>query len=111
MNNLRPKRIVFITPQDADYGFSLTGVSQVITTEEDAEDTLRNVTAEEDSGLVIIDERLTHGIDEEVMREIEHKWHGVLLVLPAPEVPGVEVIDYVSRMIKRAIGYHVRIRL
>lgn len=104
------KKIVFITLKDAEYGFSLAGVMQYAVSEEDAEDTLRKTLAEPDAGVVVIDERLTKGISEERMREMEDKWYGVLLVLPAPEKPVVEMEDYALRLIRRAIGYHVRLR-
>jgi V/A-type H+-transporting ATPase subunit F len=42
---------------------------------------------------------------------MEKRWYGILLVLPAPERVGVEVEDYAMSLIKRAIGYHVRLKL
>ncbi|MCM2358104.1 MAG: V-type ATP synthase subunit F [Geobacteraceae bacterium] len=105
------KSIVFITPRDASYGFSISGVSQLAITPEEAEATLRKVMAEPDSGVVVIDERLIGGIGEERFREMEKKWYGMLLVLPAPERIGEEGEDYAVRLIRRAIGYHVRLNL
>lgn len=105
------KSIVFITPRDARHGFSISGVSQLAITPEEAEATLRKVMAEPDSGVVVIDERLIGGIGEERFREMEKKWYGMLLVLPAPERIGEEGEDYAVRLIRRAIGYHVRLNL
>lgn len=104
------KKIVFITPKDAEYGFSLAGVTQYAVTEKEAEGILKKVLVEPDAGVIVLDERLTKGINEERMREMEDKWYGVLLILPAPEKPVVEMEDYALRLIKRAIGYHVRLR-
>jgi len=36
---------------------------------------------------------------------------GILLVLPSPVKPPAEVEDYAARLIRRAIGYHVRIKM
>ena len=105
------KKIAFITPPDAEYGFSLGGVSQHAVQVRDAEETLKMVFAEPDSGLVIIDERLLKGMPEERLRELEHGWSGILLVLPSPEKPPAEVEDYAARLIRRAIGYHVRLKI
>jgi len=105
------KRITFITPPDASYGFSLSGVAQHAVKTADAEETLVKALAEPDSGLVIIDERLLQGIPEERMRELEHGWSGILLVLPSPEKPPAEVEDYAARLIRRAVGYHVRLKI
>lgn len=105
------KRIVFITTHDAEYGFSLAGVTQYSVNVEDSEDILKSVISEVDTGVVVIDERLIKGINEERLREMERRWYGVLLILPAPERVGVEAEDYARRLIQRAIGYHVRLNL
>lgn len=103
------KSVVFITPPDARFGFSLSGVIQQTVAPEQAEDVLREVLEEPDTGVVVIDERLLAGIGEERFREMERLWYGVLLILPAPEKRGAEVEDYLQRLIRRAIGYHVRL--
>ncbi|UCD35692.1 MAG: hypothetical protein JSU90_02340 [Nitrospiraceae bacterium] len=105
------KRIVFVTPADAELGFGLTGVSHLVARAEDAESTIRSVISEPDTGLVIIDEQLIKGINERVLKEIEKSWNGILVVLPSPERPEMEIEDYAVRLIRRAIGYHVRLTL
>lgn len=104
-------RIVFITPHDAKYGFMLTGVSQYIVSKEDLIDTLKIMLQEQNTGLIIIDERLLNEETFEYIREVEQKWHGILLVLPAPVQPTIEIEDYAARLIRRAIGYHVRLKI
>ncbi len=94
---------------DAEYGFSLSGVAQYTDHGEGAEALLRKVITSAEVGLVILDERLVKGIQEERLREIEQGWHGILLVLPAPEREGIAREDYAARLIRRAIGYHVRL--
>lgn len=105
------KRIVFITPVDAEYGFKLAGVGHYVTGREDIEKTIIVATDQHDTGIIIIDERLLKGIAEEKVKEIEKQWKGILLILPSPERPEVEIDDYASRLIRRAIGYHVRLKL
>ena len=46
-----------------------------------------------------------------LLRELEQAWNGVLLVLPSPEKPPAEVEDYAARLIRKAIGYHVRLNV
>lgn len=104
------KKIVFITPKDAEYGFSLAGVTQYAVTAIEVEAALKKALEEPDAGVVVIDERLTKGMSEERIREIEEKWYGVFLILPAPEKAVMEIEDYTLRLIKRAIGYHMRIK-
>jgi len=104
------KKIVFLTPPDAEYGFKLSGVAQHTVAPPDVENTIKKFMAEPDVGLIILDERLREGIGAERLREMEKKWHGVLLFLPAPARAGGEVEDYALALIRRAIGYHVRLK-
>lgn len=105
------KRIVILTPLDAEFGFKLTGVSHHVSGEEDAERTIEKIIREPDTGLLVVDEKLIKGISEERLKEIEKSWHGILVVLPSPERPAADVEDYAVRLIRRAVGYHVRLRL
>lgn len=105
------KKIVFITPRDAQYGFSLAGLTQYAIDPGETETVLKEVVAEPDSGLLIVDERLIRGDLEEHLRERERNWDGILLVLPSPEKLPPEAEDYAARLIRRAIGYHVRLNV
>lgn len=105
------KKITFITTPDAEYGFSLAGITHRTGAEEDAEEMMRKMTSEPNTGLIIVDERLIKGMPEDRLREIEHVFPGIILVLPSPEKPPPEVEDYAARLIRRAIGYHVRVKL
>ena len=105
------KKVIFITGQDARFGFGLAGIDQYVAVPHELEEVLGKGVSDPENGLIIIDERLTAGIDEERLREIEKGWHGVVVVLPSPVATPAEVEDYASRLIRRAIGYHVRIRL
>ena len=104
------KRIVFITPQETPYGFAIAGFEQVMTTLDSAEGRVLQAVEDKDVGVIIIDERLLAQIEEEKLRQIHEQWSGILLVLPTPAgvVPVEE--DYLQRLIRRALGYHVRIR-
>jgi V/A-type H+-transporting ATPase subunit F len=105
------KKIAFITPPDAEYGFRLGGITQHVVDPPQVEEALNQAMAEPDSGLLIVDERLLEGISEEYLRDIEHAWPGILLILPSPVRPPAEVEDYAARLIRRAIGYHVRLNV
>jgi V/A-type H+-transporting ATPase subunit F len=80
------KKIVFITTGDAEYGFKLTGLDHYVIEEQKVEETLRKIIGEPDVGLVIIDERLIKGINEETLKRIERTWYGIFIVLPSPEM-------------------------
>ncbi len=105
------KKIAFLTPADAEFGFSLAGVSQYIAGQKEAGESLEEIISQADTGLIVIDERIIKTFDEKRMRETEELWCGIILVLPSPTKPPAEVEDYAVRLIRRAIGYHVRLTL
>ena len=103
------KKVIFMTPGDAENGFQLAGVSQYITSAEKAEQKLLEAVKETDAGLIIIDERLLHDIHEESLKKIEARWSGTMLILPSPAPVKAAEEDYAARLIRHAIGYHVRL--
>lgn len=105
------KNIAFITPADAEFGFRLAGVRQHVVKEDALVDAVQEIILQEDTGLIVIDERLLTGMNEDIIRAIEKKWHGVFLALPAPVNAPAEIEDYAIRLMRRAIGYHVRLNL
>jgi V/A-type H+-transporting ATPase subunit F len=105
------KKIIFLTPRDAEFGFSLAGIAHQVIEPSETWETLRTVTADPDAGLVILDERLLQAVGEERIREVEEDWPGIVLILPSPEKLPAEAEDYAARLIRRAIGYHVRLNV
>ncbi|MDX1762966.1 MAG: V-type ATP synthase subunit F [bacterium] len=103
------RKIVFITPVDARYGFSLAGVTQLSITPTELRATVEEATGQEETGVVVVDERLMNGMSEDDLHEIESRWTGVIIVLPAPETLELEGEAYAMRLLRRAIGYHVRL--
>jgi len=104
------KKMIFITPAGAEYGFRLAGISHYTSGRDDTESLLNTMTEGPDTGIIIIDERLLEYLPENMVKEIEKRWDGILLVLPAPERPGIGIEDYAAKLIREAIGYHMRLR-
>ena len=105
------RRVVFLTTPDARHGFNAGGASQQTVAPGEAAATLERTIADPDTGVVVVDERLLAEIGEERFRAWERQWHGILVVLPAPERERPEGEDYALRLIRRAIGYHIRLEL
>ena len=103
------KRVVFITPPDARDGFRLGGTVQLVAMPGEAEALVRSSLDDPENGVVAVDERLLPEIGDERFRELERRWFGILVVLPAPGAAG-ETADYALRLIRRAIGYQVRLQ-
>ena len=105
------KSIAFITPGDVEFGFKLAGVKQYLAEDEELTVILKEIIRQNDTDLVVIDERLLTGRNEEMISIIEKKWHGIILALPSPKKTRAEIEDYAVRLMRRAIGYHVRLRI
>lgn len=105
------KKMLFITTPDADPGFRLAGIDQRIAETHELEDRLVKAVNDPGNALIVIDERLLAGIDDVRLREIERTWAGIMIILPSPVAAPGELEDYAAKLIRRAIGYHVRLRL
>ncbi len=103
------KKIAVVTPPDALHGFALAGVRQVVADAEEVVAALRSLAREPLIGVVMLDERLAAPAAREQLREMDRRWPGVAIVLPAPHRAQVREEDYVLQLIRRAIGYQVRL--
>ena len=104
------RRVLFITPDDLPLGFAIAGLEQLAVSGDEVTSVLEKLTQDDDVGVLILDERLMPEIDETWLKKTEQRWSGILLILPAPERMEEVGEDYLQRMIRRALGYHVRIR-
>jgi V/A-type H+-transporting ATPase subunit F len=103
------RKIVFITPSDARYGFGLAGVRQLVPEHDGLYPLLSESMEDPAIGVIAIDERILGGSIRESIFELERDWDGVIVVLPAPEAAARPSEDYAMRIIREAIGYQVRI--
>ena len=103
------KKIVAITPADAAHGFALAGVKQLVRSPQDLDATLVELMGDPTTGVIIIDERLIGESAQRRIDDMERRWPGLSVVLPAPGKPRGPTEDYVLNLIRRAIGYQVRL--
>jgi V/A-type H+-transporting ATPase subunit F len=105
------KRIVFLTPPDARHGFRLAGVHQQVVDPQGLERVLDALTTDPRIGVIVVDERVIDPAADARIAGLERRWSGLLVVLPAPEPLAEAAEDYALRLIRRAIGYQVRLNL
>lgn len=103
------KQVVVITPADARPGFELAGVRQRVASPASLQRELQALLEDATVGLVIVDERLLTDETQAALAAIERRTPGLVVRLPAPEAGAGREEDYVSRLIRRAIGYQVRL--
>lgn len=102
-------RIVALTPADAVNGFSCAGAIQHAVAAGQVAGALAQALVEAGNGLVIVDERLVAEVGEEMVHTLEEQWPGVVVILPAPGGSKITE-DYALRLIRRAIGYQVKVK-
>lgn len=105
------RRLVFLTDGDASYGFELAGFDQITATVANAVELLDTVIANPAYGLLVVDERLFSDQLERRLHEIQDEWDGVIVTLPPPAMTRLSREDYAMKLMRQAIGYHVRIEL
>ena len=105
------KRIIFFTPQDALYGFSLAGFEQHVCTTEELQTLLERFIEKTEYGLFVIDERLVTEDLENRIRDFEKGLDLVFVIMPPPLKMEVRREDYALRLLRKAIGYHIKLNI
>lgn len=105
------RKIVFVTPGDTSAGFALAGVRQLSTPPEQLAGILADATTDPTTGLLAVDERLLDRATQQQLEDIERREPVAVVVLPAPAAATKLIEDYALRLIRRAIGYQVRVNV
>lgn len=104
------KKILVIAPADARGGFAIAGVAQREATRAQVPELIDSACAGTDVGVIAIDERVIDPTIEDHLRRAERKWPVAIVVVPPPG-GSASMDDYARRLIRRAIGYQVRVQL
>jgi V/A-type H+-transporting ATPase subunit F len=106
-------RLKVVTRPGASLGFRLAGVPAEEVDESRAGERLAALLAEPDLGLLAVDEDLLKLAPQRLLATIGRKGVPVVLPFAVPgrwtEKPGGE--PYVAELIRRAIGYHIKIEV
>lgn len=103
------RHMVFVIPEDVRLGFNLAGLRELACSPAELAQTVRELMGEEQVSLIVVDERLLARSGAEDLHILGKNWRGILLVLPALAAEEVVHEDYAMQLIKKAIGYHVRL--
>jgi len=104
--------IVLTDPETAD-GFRLAGVDVAVAESPDlARKTLSALIDEDDSGIIAVNERLMSAVDDRLQRKIDSIYRPIVVSLPIREKleMGEDHRAYLSRLIRRAIGFDITLR-
>lgn len=104
--------VVVITDEASLVGFRLTGVEVREATAETAAEVLRETIGKGNVGLVAINEKFIKGFDHRMMRIVTES--EMPLIIPFPPVVYTEEKrdveeSYAAQLIRKAIGYHIKL--
>jgi V/A-type H+/Na+-transporting ATPase subunit F len=106
-------RIVAVLDEETALGFRLSGVEvRKADSESELRERIEALMNEKDIRIVIVDEETFRRLPEKLERRLEHSTAPLFLPIPTVKVWRGEVRpeEYAARLIRRAIGYQVKIR-
>ena len=109
-------KVLAISEKELAKGFSLAGIETLTVSDaKQASDALVNIISGGKYGIVIMDEKLSSGLDKQVKTALS-SGDGPMLVsingeLRWRDTERLPQDDYVARLIRRAIGYQLNIKL
>ncbi len=106
-------KLVVLTDADTADGFRLAGVDvEIAESPEEARKTLSSLVDDDSSGIIAVNERLMSGIDERLRKKIDSIYRPIVVSLPIREKLeiGEDHRAYLSRLIRRAIGFDITLR-
>jgi V/A-type H+-transporting ATPase subunit F len=106
-------RLVVLTDSDSADGFRLAGVDvDVVDTPEAARARLASLLDDDSTGIIAVSERMMTAVDERIQKKIDSIYRPIVVSLPIRETleMGEDHRAYLSRLIRRAIGFDITLR-
>ena len=106
-------KVVVLTDSDTADGFRLAGVDVEIADSGDmARKMLNSLLDDESSGIIAVNEKMMAAIDERTQKKIDSIYRPIVISLPIKEQlqMGEDHRAYLSRLIRRAIGFDITLR-
>ena len=106
-------KLVVLTDSDTADGFRLAGVDVIVAdSPEMARAPLVSLLDDDSTGIIAVSERLMAAIDERIQKKIDSIYRPIVVSLPIREKleMGEDHRAYLSRLIRRAIGFDITLR-
>lgn len=106
-------KVIVITDSATSDGFRLSGCEVMeVDSPEAARKTLASLVDDDESGIIAINERLMSAVDERLQRKIDSIYRPIVISMPIREqlAMGEDHRAYLSRLIRRAIGFDITLR-
>jgi vacuolar-type H+-ATPase subunit F/Vma7 len=107
-------RILALADEEYSLGFRLAGIdAEVVASPEELRDRLLRLFQERDAGVVLFDQEHLGSLPERLQRWVDESNDPILVPIPmlpaGPRRPSGRE-EYLARMLRRVIGYQVKIR-
>ncbi len=106
-------KLVVLTDAESADGFRLAGVDvEVATSSDEARRKLNSLVDDDNSGIIAVNESMMASIDERLQKKIDSIYRPIVVSLPLKETLHEEEDHraYLSRLIRRAIGFDITLR-
>jgi vacuolar-type H+-ATPase subunit F/Vma7 len=106
-------KLVVLTDTEHADGFRLAGCDVVIAdSPEEARHSLAELVDDESSGIIAVNEAMMAAVDERLQNKIDSIYRPIVVSLPIKETLhiGEDHRAYLSRLIRRAIGFDITLR-
>ena len=109
-------KVLAISERELAGGFALAGIETcAVSDAKQASEVLAKIIADGQYGIVIMDEKLSSGLDRQVSIALSQSNGPMIVAVPAElrwlDTEKMPHDDYVARLIRRAIGYQLNIKL
>ncbi|MHC4508511.1 MAG: V-type ATP synthase subunit F [Planctomycetota bacterium] len=109
-------KVLAVSEKELARGFALAGIETwTVSDAKQASEALAKIVSGGEYGIVIMDEKLSSGLDKQVERALARGNGPMLVSIPAElrwcDTETLPHDDYVARLIRRAVGYQLNIRL
>ncbi len=103
-------KISLIGDKDTAIGFQLAGVkdAHIVEDPDEARTALRNLAKDEDTGLIIMTERLADKVREDITAITEGKVTPIVVEVPDKGGPIEKKVDPIKELVKRAVGIEIK---
>ena len=106
-------RLMVITTPDLAPGYQLAGVETfAVQNSVEAERRLRQLLAAGEASLIAVRQDLLRGIDERLQRQFDTSYRPIVVAIPsAANAASAEArTQYITELIRRAIGFHITLK-
>lgn len=109
-------KVLAISEKELARGFALAGLETwTVSDTKQASEVLSKVISDGEYGIVIMDEKFSSGLDKRVIMALSRSNAPMLVSVPAElrwrDTETLPHDDYVARLIRRAVGYQLDIKL